>query len=85
MVATRTGVDPLTVTVRVQWADASTRSIAQEADAVTKLHAAGLLPASYALKRLGYDEDDIKAIRIAREADSPAEPSNNQPTASGIR
>lgn len=85
MVATRTGVDPLTVTVRVQWADASTRSIAQEADAVTKLHAAGLLPASYALKRLGYDEDDIEAIRIAREADSPAEPSNNQPTASGIR
>ena len=53
MVAVRDGVDPLNVDVRVKWSDASTRSVAQEADAVTKLFAAGLLPASYALQRLG--------------------------------
>lgn len=47
MVATRTGADPASVDVRVQWADPSTRSIAQEADAVVKLYSAGLLPASY--------------------------------------
>lgn len=70
MVATRTGVDPLALDVRIEWADASTRSIAQEADAVTKLYAAGLLPASYALKRLGYAEDEVDAIRAARRAEA---------------
>lgn len=57
IVTVRDGVDPLQVDVRVKWADASTRSVAQEADAVTKLFAAGLLPASYALQRLGYGDD----------------------------
>lgn len=70
MIATRTGADPLALDVRVEWADASTRSIAQEADAVTKLFAAGLLPASYALKRLGYTEDEVDAIRTARRAEA---------------
>lgn len=70
MIATRTGADPLALDVQVQWADASTRSIAQEADAVVKLHSAGLLPASYALKRLGYSEDEIQAIRTAQRAEA---------------
>lgn len=70
MVAVRDGVDPEQVDVRVQWADAATRSVAQEADAVTKLHAAGLLPASYALKRLGYTDDEIAEIRTARALDA---------------
>ncbi len=70
MIATRTGADPLALDVRVEWADASTRSIAQEADAVTKLFAAGLLPASYALKRLGYSADEIDAIRTARRTEA---------------
>lgn len=70
MIATRTGADPLKLSVRVEWADAATRSIAQEADAVTKLFAAGLLPASYALKRLGYTDDEISAIRTARRAEA---------------
>ena len=54
MVAVREGVDPRGVDVRVKWADAATRSVAQEADAVVKLYGAGLLPASVALARLGY-------------------------------
>lgn len=70
MVAVRDGVDPLGVDVRVKWADASTRSVAAEADAVTKLFAAGLLPASYALQRLGYSDDEILEIRAARRAEA---------------
>lgn len=63
IIATRTGQDPTTIELAVQWADPATRSVAQEADAVVKLFAAGLLPASYALKKLGYSDDEIKAIR----------------------
>lgn len=70
IVAVSSGVDPNTVTVRVVWADAATRSVAQEADAVVKLFAAGLLPASFALKRLGYDADQIDEIRSARRAEA---------------
>ncbi len=70
MVAVRDGTDPNSVTVRVQWADAATRSVAQEADAVVKLYQAGLLPAPYALAKLGYPDDEIAAIRTARRADA---------------
>lgn len=70
MVAVRNGTDPATADVRVSWADAATRSVAQEADAVVKLHADGLLPTSYALKRLGYRDDEIAEIRTARRAEN---------------
>ena len=70
MVAVRTGADPDAVQARVQWADAATRSVAQEADAVVKLFGAGLLPASYALKRLGYSQDEITEIRSARRGEA---------------
>ncbi|VEG40293.1 Phage portal protein, SPP1 Gp6 [Mycolicibacterium flavescens] len=70
IVAVRDGVDPMNVDARVKWADASTRSVAQEADAVTKLFAAGLLPASYALQRLGYTDDEIAQIRTARRTEA---------------
>lgn len=70
MVAVRDGVDPERVEVRVKWADPSTRSLAQEADAVTKLYSAGLLPASTALARLGYTADEIEEIRTARRAEA---------------
>lgn len=63
------GVDPTSVDVSVSWADPATRSIAQEADAVVKLYGAGLLPASFALARLGYSEDEIAEIRTARRTD----------------
>lgn len=70
MHAVSTGADPDTVDVSVTWADPSTRSVAQEADAVTKLFQAGLIPASYALKRLGYADHEIDAIRTARRAEA---------------
>lgn len=67
MIAVRDGRDPgLIDDIRVQWADAATRSVAQEADAVVKLFQAGLLPASYALGKLGYSDDEITKIGAAR-------------------
>lgn len=71
MIAVRDGRDPnLIDSIRVQWADAATRSVAQEADAVVKLYAAGLLPASYALGKLGYPDDEIAKITEARTQDT---------------
>lgn len=70
MIAVREGLDPDQIQIRVHWADASTRSIAQEADAITKLFQTGLLPASYALAKLGYTSDEIADIRVARRAEA---------------
>ncbi|CCC45989.1 phage portal protein [Mycobacterium canetti] len=70
MLAVRDGRDPMQLEARVQWADAATRSVAQEADAVVKLYQAGLLPASYALAKLGYSDDEIAKIRTARRAEA---------------
>ena len=70
MLAVRDGRDPLQIEARVQWADAATRSVAQEADAVVKLFQANLLPAAYALAKLGYSDDDIAQIRVARRAEA---------------
>ncbi|MEL4358388.1 MULTISPECIES: phage portal protein [unclassified Luteococcus] len=70
MVAVRTGAPVETVTVAVQWADAATRSVAQEADAVVKLVQAGILPVTYALARLGYSDDEIRLIEQARRSDA---------------
>lgn len=63
VVAVRDGRDPTMIDdIRVHWADAATRSVAQEADAVVKLYQAGLLPAAYALGKLGYTDDEIAKI-----------------------
>lgn len=70
MVAVRTGADPATIAAQVQWADPATRSVAQEADAVVKLYQSGLLPATYALARLGYNDDEIVKIRAATRTES---------------
>ena len=69
IVGVREGVDPQQVDVRVEWADPSTRSEAQAADATVKLVQAGILPVSYALKRLGYSDEAIAEIRAARRAE----------------
>lgn len=66
-VASGGAVEPL---ARVQWADPATRSVAQQADAITKLHSSGLLPASYALKRLGYSDGEVEEIRLARRVEA---------------
>lgn len=59
MVAVRTGVDPATVSARVRWADASTRSVAAEADAAVKLFSAGIVSRASTLRALGWSEDAI--------------------------
>lgn len=64
------GTDPNGVDVSVVWADPATRSVAQEADAVVKLYASGLLPATIALQRLGYTGDQINEIRRAKRAEA---------------
>lgn len=56
--------------ISVKWADAATRSVAQEADATVKLFQTGLLPRDFALKKLGYSDAEIAEIRAA----TPAEP-----------
>lgn len=70
IVAVRDGSDPAAVQAQVRWADAATRSTAQEADAITKLYTSGLLPASVALARLGYSTTEIDDIRTARRAEA---------------
>ena len=70
LIAVRTGLDPRAIEARVNWADAATRSVAQEADAVVKLVQAGILPPSYALERLGYAQDEIARIREAKRLES---------------
>lgn len=70
MVAVRDGVDPASVSVRVVWADASTRSVAQEADAAVKLWQSGLLSRRATLTRLGLSEDEIDAEMTAIDADA---------------
>ncbi len=81
MIAVRDGRDPdLIDDIRVLWADAATRSVAQEADAVVTLYQAGLLPTSYALSKLGYTDDQIAEIRSARMQDTT--PTDATPMAS---
>ncbi|KAA0083268.1 phage portal protein [Mycolicibacterium sp. P9-64] len=70
LIAIRDSVDAADVTVQIKWAPADTRSTAQEADAVVKLFAAGLLPRAYALQKLGYSDDEILAIRQATRAEA---------------
>jgi len=75
MIAVRDGRDPnLIDDIRIHWADAATRSVAQEADAVVKLYQAGLLPAPYALSKLGYPDDEITKVQAARTVVQQANP-----------
>lgn len=70
LIAVDTGTDPSTIPLRVQWASAATRSIAQESDSVTKLFQSGLISRRNALTRLGMPEDEIDAELQAIDADA---------------
>jgi len=72
ILAVQHGVDPRSVGVEPVWADPSTRTPAQTADAVVKLHAEGILPTSAALERLGYSPPQIERINTQRVNDSLA-------------
>ncbi|RWA22566.1 hypothetical protein MELE44368_12385 [Mycolicibacterium elephantis DSM 44368] len=69
MVAIRDGVAVDSVDVNVVWGDPASRSVAAEADSVTKLYQSGLLSRAGALRRLGYSEDEIEAERRERLRD----------------
>jgi hypothetical protein len=47
----------------VVWASPETRTVAQEADAVTKLVQANILPVEEALARLGYGPEQVELMR----------------------
>ncbi|MUL78642.1 phage portal protein [Mycobacterium sp. CBMA226] len=72
MVAVRDSVPVAVVQVRIQWADASTRTLAQDTDAVVKMLQAGLLSKSGALRRLGYTQDEIDRELYDAERDALA-------------
>lgn len=75
LVSIRDGVDPSSVTARVVWAPADTRSQAQEADYAVKLYSAGILSRTGVLKRLGLTADEIEEeLRdFARDAQMAAD------------
>ena len=72
MMAVQNGVDPRDVEISPIWAPADEASQAQEADSTVKLYQAGLLPASYALRKLGYTDEEIVQIRSDTTADGNA-------------
>jgi hypothetical protein len=72
VIAVRDGIDTSDLDVEPIWASAETRSPAQEADAVTKLVQAGILPVSTALERLGFTGTEIERISAQRITDSLA-------------
>ncbi len=71
-IAAETGRDWRSVDVRVAWRPADQSSLAQTADAATKLFQAGLLPQSSALRILGYSDEAIDQVRKDMAADGQA-------------
>lgn len=60
--------DPDDFAVRVRWADPATRSVAQEADAATKLHAEKILTTEEVRTRLGIETATIPTTTTERTA-----------------
>lgn len=61
MVAVADGVDPRTVRAGVSWADPTTASAAQEADAASKLVDAGIVTPDQAAQKLGHTKEGTAA------------------------
>jgi hypothetical protein len=72
-IAVQTGRDPRTVDAKPVWRPADQSSDAQAADATVKLYQTGLLPRSAALRKLGYSDQEIDAIRADTSDDVAAE------------
>lgn len=69
IIAVRDGTDTRTLPVEPVWASPETRTVAQEADAAVKLVAAGIIPTSEALARLGYTPERIAELQHQHRAD----------------
>ncbi|MBD0862734.1 phage portal protein [Gordonia sp. zg691] len=61
---------------RVQWADPATRSAAQEADAIVKLHGAGIITTTEARTRLGIDNPEQGPTQAPAAGPTPAPNTN---------
>ncbi|MGY3555656.1 phage portal protein [Williamsia sp. R60] len=72
ILAVEKGGEVTDYTPRVQWADPSTRSAAAEADAITKLHAAGIITTAEARTRLGIDNPEAGPTSAPASTNTPA-------------
>lgn len=70
IVAVQDGVDPRSVRVEPVYGNPETRTVAQAADAATKLVQAGILPVSQALEDLGYSPEQVDNMRADRRAEA---------------
>lgn len=66
LIAIDQGVKPSQVKVKLRWADTSTRSIAQEADAAVKLHAEGVITDEEARANVGANTAQPRGIPADR-------------------
>lgn len=62
LIAVDAGIDPTDVNVTLNWADASTRSYAQEVDGITKLASLGIITIDEARERLGLEPRPTTAM-----------------------
>jgi hypothetical protein len=70
-VAIRDGrFDPRLNRLETVWKDPESRTVAQTADAMTKLVAAGLVPTDQALEDIGYTPTQIERMRAMRRAEA---------------
>ena len=70
IVAVEQGSDPAGVDVAVKWADPTTRSVAQEADAVVKLHSVVSCPGPLRLQGSGTQMTKSNLSVLARRAEA---------------
>lgn len=63
--------------VRIKWADAATRSVAQEADSAVKLHAEGILTTNEIREQFGLDPLD-DAAKGVDQTDTPTVPDTTE-------
>ena len=72
ILAVENGGEVTDYTPRVQWADPATRSAAQEADAIVKLHGAGIITTTEARTRLGIDNPESGPASAPASTTTPA-------------
>lgn len=72
LLAVESGADPTRIPMRVRWADASTKSTAQEMDAAQKAMTSKLLSRRTILARLGMSDDEIEREIQEIERDAAA-------------
>ena len=70
--------DPALNALEVQWADPATRTLAQDADAVLKLVAAGVLPPDAGLELIGFSATQVARINAMRQAAPAPDPTTTE-------